>query len=83
MAALRLGGGHPLVGAMTPKLRLDDGTWLADHAHCGRTLLVDLVRDEQLSALAEPNAGRLDLIRASSDGAALSGLMVRPDGFVA
>ena len=77
------GGGHPLVGAMTPKLRLDDGTWLADHAHGGRTLLVDLVGDEQLSALAELYAGRLDVIRGSSDGAGLSAFLVRPDGFVA
>ena len=76
------GGGHPLIGAMTPKLRLDDGTWLADHAHSGRTLLVDLAGDDQLAALAAPYTDRLDLIRRSSDGAGLSALLVRPDGFV-
>jgi len=73
----------PLVGAMTPKLRLDDGTWLADHSHSGRTLLVDLAGDERLSALTEPYGRRLDLVRGTSDGAGLSGLLVRPDGFVA
>ncbi len=78
-----LAGGHPLVGAMAPKLRLDDGSWLADHAHSGRTLLVDLAGDDKLAALAEPYSDRLDLIRGSSDGAGLSGLLVRPDGFVA
>jgi hypothetical protein len=74
---------HKLVGAMTPKLRLDDGTWLADHVHRGRTLLVDLAGDDQLSALAKPYAGRLDLVRGTADGSGLSGLLVRPDGFVA
>jgi len=74
---------HPLVGAMAPKLRLDDGTWLADHAHPGRTLLVDLTGGDQLSDLAKPYAGRLDLVRGTAAGSGLSGLLVRPDGFVA
>jgi hypothetical protein len=77
------GDGHPLVGAMTPKLLLDDGTWLADHAHSGRTLLVDPVGNDHLSTLAESYAGRLTLVRGSSDGAGLRALLVRPDGFVA
>jgi 2-polyprenyl-6-methoxyphenol hydroxylase-like FAD-dependent oxidoreductase len=74
---------HPLVGSMMPKLRLDDGTWLADHAHTGRAVLVDLAGDEWLSALAKPYAGRLDLVRGTAEGAGLTGLLVRPDGFVA
>ena len=74
---------HPLVGAMAPKLRLDDGTWLGDHAHTGRTLLVDLAGDDRLSTLAKPFAGRLDLVRGNAEGSGLSGLLVRPDGFVA
>jgi hypothetical protein len=78
-----LGTSHPLVGAMTPKLRFDDATWLADHAHGGRTLLIDLAGDDQLSALAKPYAGRLELVRGAADGVGLSGLLVRPDGFVA
>ncbi|HUD38081.1 MAG TPA: FAD-dependent monooxygenase [Streptosporangiaceae bacterium] len=78
-----LGDGHPLVGASVPNLRLDDGTRLADHAHEGRTLLVDLAGDDNLAALAKPYAGRLALVRGSSDGAGVSGLLVRPDGFVA
>jgi len=78
------GDGHPLIGAMMPNLRLDDGTRLADHAHDGRALLVDLAGDDQLVALAKPYAGRLELVRAdSADGAGVSGLLVRPDGFVA
>ena len=78
-----LGDGHPLVGATMPNLRLDDGTRLADHTHEGRALLVDLAGDDELAALAKPYAGRLELVRGSSDGAGVSGLLVRPDGFVA
>ena len=79
-----LGAGHPLVGATMPDLRLDDGTRLADHAHDGRALLVDLAGDDRLAEAAKPYAGRLDLVRGgSSDAAGVSGLLARPDGFVA
>ncbi len=78
-----LGNGHPLVGSTMPNLRLDDGTRLADHTHQGRALLVDLAGDDQLVALAKQYAGRLELVRGSSDGAGVSGLLMRPDGFVA
>jgi 2-polyprenyl-6-methoxyphenol hydroxylase-like FAD-dependent oxidoreductase len=79
-----LGGGHPLVGALMPELRLDDGTRLADHAHTGRALLVDLAGDEELAALAKPYAERLELVRGTTSAdAGFSGLLVRPDGFVA
>ncbi|MFB9832637.1 FAD-dependent monooxygenase [Actinoallomurus acaciae] len=78
-----LGGGHPLVGGTMPDLRLDDGTRLADHAHGGRALLVDLAGDDKLAALARPYAGRLELVRGGADGAGVSALLVRPDGFVA
>jgi 2-polyprenyl-6-methoxyphenol hydroxylase-like FAD-dependent oxidoreductase len=77
------GDGDPLVGATMPNLRLDDGTRLADHAHEGQALLVDLAGDDRLFALAKPYAGRLQLVRGSSDAAGVSGLLVRPDGFVA
>ena len=78
-----LGNGHPLVGATMPDLRLDDGARLSGHAHDGRALLVDLAADDQLAALAAPCAGRLKLVRGRSDGAGLSGMLVRPDGVVA
>jgi FAD binding domain len=78
-----LGNGHALVGATMPNLRLDDGTRLSDHTHKGRSLLVDLAGDDRLAALAKPYAGRLELVRGRSDGAGVSGLLVRPDGFVA
>ncbi|MFE3939074.1 FAD-dependent oxidoreductase, partial [Streptomyces goshikiensis] len=82
-----LGDGHPMVGALMPRLRLDDGSRPADHAHGGRALLVDLTGDDEqaaeLAALAEPYAGRLELLRGSSEDAGVSGMLVRPDGFVA
>jgi 2-polyprenyl-6-methoxyphenol hydroxylase-like FAD-dependent oxidoreductase len=78
-----LGGSHPLVGATMPNLQFDDGTRLADHAHQGRALLVDLGENDELAALAKAHAGRLELVRGSSDGAGVSALLVRPDGFVA
>jgi 2-polyprenyl-6-methoxyphenol hydroxylase-like FAD-dependent oxidoreductase len=78
-----LGNGHPLVGATMPNLRLDDGTRLSDHTHEGWGLLVDLAGDDRLAALAKPYAGRLELVRGRSEGVGVSGLLVRPDGFVA
>ncbi len=78
-----LGTGHPMVGAVMPRLRLDDGTFLADHARHGRALLVDLAGDDQIAVLAKAYSERLELVRGRVDGAGLSGLLVRPDGFVA
>lgn len=83
-----LGGDHPLVGGLAPELRLDDGTRLAEHAREGRALLVDLAGDDRMAALAELYDGRLELVRArisddAESGGGLSGLLVRPDGFVA
>ncbi|MEU9993486.1 FAD-dependent monooxygenase [Streptomyces sp. NPDC048045] len=78
-----LGNGHPLVGATMSDLRLDDGTRLSDHTRGGRALLVDLAGDDELSALAKPYADRLELVRGSSNDAGTSGLLIRPDGFVA
>jgi 2-polyprenyl-6-methoxyphenol hydroxylase-like FAD-dependent oxidoreductase len=81
-----LGGGHPLVGATTPDLRLGDGTRLSDHAHEGQALLVDLTRDDRLAALAKRYPGRVKLISGRPDcpdNAGLGAMLVRPDGFVA
>jgi 2-polyprenyl-6-methoxyphenol hydroxylase-like FAD-dependent oxidoreductase len=78
-----LGNGHPLTGATLPVLTLDDGTRLSDHCRDGRTLLVDLAGDDERAELAKRYAGRLDLVRGRADDAGLSGLLIRPDGFVA
>ncbi|WP_410171981.1 aromatic-ring hydroxylase C-terminal domain-containing protein [Amycolatopsis heterodermiae] len=73
-----LGDSHPIVGSVAPRL---DGTLLA--AHEGRALLVDLAGDEEVAVLAKPYASRLELVRSRAEDAGLSGLLVRPDGFVA
>jgi 2-polyprenyl-6-methoxyphenol hydroxylase-like FAD-dependent oxidoreductase len=81
-----LGNGHPLVGAAMPDLTLDDGTRLSDHTRAGGALLVDLAGDERLAALAASYAGRVRLVRGRCEGGAgarVSGLLARPDGFVA
>ena len=81
-----LGNGHPLVGAAMPDLTLEDGTRLSDHTRGGGALLVDLAADDRLADLAARYAGRVQLVRGrgeGADGAGLSGLLARPDGFVA
>ncbi|MGW4591353.1 FAD-dependent monooxygenase [Amycolatopsis thermoflava] len=78
-----LGGGHPLVGALMPKLQLDDGSRLADHARGGQALLADFAGNDELAVLAKAYGTRLKLVRGSAEGSGLSGLLVRPDGFVA
>jgi len=85
-----LGGGHPLVGATMPNLRLADGSRLSDHAQSGRALLVDLTGDDdgRLDALATAYAGRVELVREEPDrgegaDAEASRMLIRPDGFVA
>ena len=79
-SALMFASGITLFGAATPNLLLDDGT-LADRAHGGHALLVDLVGDDRFVTFAEPYAGRLKLIRGRSPAGAIA-LLVRPDGFV-
>ncbi|MCK7622003.1 FAD-dependent monooxygenase [Streptomyces sp. RS10V-4] len=79
-----LPGSHPLTGRSAPDLELSDGSRLADHLHTGRGLLLDLADDPALRARA---AGRGDRVRVVTAGCperpGLTGLLVRPDGFVA
>lgn len=77
-----LGGGHPLVGRSAPDLALADGTRLSDHLHDGRAVLLDLADDAELRALADGLEHGLAVVSTTAD-AAIQGLLVRPDGFVA
>jgi 2-polyprenyl-6-methoxyphenol hydroxylase-like FAD-dependent oxidoreductase len=77
-----LGNGHPLVGAMTPDLQLDNGMGLYECARGGRFLLVDSEGDGRVAALAQTRSERLELVRGRLDSG-VGGLLVRPDGFVA
>ncbi|MGW7541081.1 FAD-dependent monooxygenase [Streptomyces sp. NPDC054770] len=79
-----LPGGHPLTGQSAPDLELSDGTRLGDHLHDGRAVLLDLADDPKLRARAEGYGDRLDVVTAACPGRpGLTGLLVRPDGFVA
>ncbi|KAJ5660950.1 uncharacterized protein N7484_000322 [Penicillium longicatenatum] len=78
-----LGDGCPLVGMTMPDIRLDDDTRLANHAHEGHSLLVDLTGNDNTASLVEKYAGRLKLVRRQSKIAGVDVLLVRPDGFVA
>ncbi|WP_217551697.1 FAD-dependent monooxygenase [Streptomyces sp. GbtcB6] len=79
-----LPGDHPLTGQSAPDLELADGTRLGDHLHDGRALLLDLADDPKLRARAEGYGDRVDVVTAACPGRpGLTGLLVRPDGFVA
>ncbi|MFF4114227.1 FAD-dependent monooxygenase [Streptomyces sp. NPDC001714] len=79
-----LPGGHPLTGRSAPDLELSDGTRLGDHLHGGRALLLDLADDPKLRARAEGYGDRVDVVTVACPGRPeLTGLLVRPDGFVA
>jgi 2-polyprenyl-6-methoxyphenol hydroxylase-like FAD-dependent oxidoreductase len=76
----------PLVGRYSPDLRLRcaDGTVrVAELQRTGRPLLLDLAADPELRALAEPWAGRVDVVTAECAEAPADALLIRPDGFVA
>jgi 2-polyprenyl-6-methoxyphenol hydroxylase-like FAD-dependent oxidoreductase len=79
-----LGPGPEIVGRSAPDLPLSDGTRLADHLHDGRGLLLDLADDAELRAVASGWHERVRVVTASCpDRPDLTGLLVRPDGYVA
>jgi hypothetical protein len=78
-----LGDERPLVGMTMPDIRVDDDTRLANHAHEGHSLLVDLTGNDNTASLVERYAGRLKLVRGKSKIAGVDVLLMRPDGFVA
>ncbi|MFF7474827.1 FAD-dependent monooxygenase [Streptomyces sp. NPDC008092] len=79
-----LPGDHPLTGRSAPDLELSDGTRLGDRLHDGRAVLLDLADDPKLRARAEGYGDRVDVVTAVCPGRpGLTGLLVRPDGFVA
>ncbi|KAJ6016830.1 hypothetical protein N7451_000209 [Penicillium sp. IBT 35674x] len=78
-----LGNGYPLVGMTMPDIQLHDGTRLADHAHEGHSLLVDLAGNDNAAGLVKRYTGRLRMVRGKSKIAGIECLLVRPDGFVA
>jgi choline dehydrogenase-like flavoprotein len=79
-----LGGGHALAGSSAPDLELADGSRLAQHCADGRALLLDLADSADLRALAAGWDGRVRVVTATIPShPALTGLLMRPDGYVA
>ena len=78
---------HPAVGHFVPELELITGTEkvrIAELSRTGRPLLIDLTEDGSLAAALPEGQGAVDLVTAQGGQAAgLTGLLIRPDGYVA
>ncbi|QBS39586.1 FAD-dependent monooxygenase [Nocardia sp. CS682] len=79
-----LGGGHERVGAAVPDFELSDGTRLGTHFADGAAVLFDLADSAELRAAVAPWAPRVRVATAKAvEPGELTGMLVRPDGFVA
>ncbi|MET9275126.1 FAD-dependent monooxygenase [Kribbella sp. NPDC003557] len=74
-----IAGAHELVGSAAPDFEFADGTRLGEHLADGTSLLVDLSDSARLRDLA---SGRVRVLTAKSGGE-LTGVLIRPDGYVA
>ena len=75
-----------LVGRFAPDLTIQLGarsTRLAELTRSGRPLLLVLSGSDSCAAEAAPWEGRVEVVSASSPGAGIPALLVRPDGYVA
>ncbi len=72
-------GTHELVGSGAPDFKFADGTRLGEHLFDGKPLLLDLTDSAQLRDVA---SGRVRVLTTKYDGD-LTGVLVRPDGYVA
>ena len=78
------GARHALAGSSAPDLEFADGSRLAQHCADGRALLLDLADSADLRALAAGWDGRVRVVTARIPShPALTGLLLRPDGYVA
>ena len=77
-------GDHPLVGRSAPDLEFEDGARLGELLHDGTGLMVELAGKAEAAPLIQAWAGRVKHLAATAkDTKGLTGLLVRPDGFVA
>ncbi|RNG36066.1 FAD-dependent monooxygenase [Streptomyces botrytidirepellens] len=77
---------HPAVGYFAPELELITGTEkvrLAELAWRARPLLLDLTEDQSLATALTEGQDAVDLVIARGGPAGLTGLLIRPDGYVA
>jgi 2-polyprenyl-6-methoxyphenol hydroxylase-like FAD-dependent oxidoreductase len=77
---------HPLIGRWAPDLLLDTGNGpvrLADLTTTARPLLLDLTEDASLTAATDGWRDRIDTVTAHTSETAATGLLLRPDGYIA
>jgi hypothetical protein len=77
---------HPLVGRWAPDLVLEIGSEavrLAEVTTTARPLLIDLTEDASLTAAADGWRDRVDTVTARTKDASTTGLLLRPDCYVA
>lgn len=75
-------GDHPLTGYMIPDLMLDDGRRVVELLRAGRPVLLDLA-GEFTAPTDRVDVVRGRLTRTAPSREDLSGLLIRPDGYVA
>jgi len=73
---------HPLSGYLVPELVLDDGRRVAELLREGRPVLLDSSGGGFVASAADWD-DRVDLVEARLRGSSVSGMLVRPDGYVA
>jgi hypothetical protein len=76
----------PMVGRYSPDLSLEraEGTVrVGELQRSARGLLLDLVSDPELRAIARPWRDRIDIVTAQCADRPADALLIRPDGFVA
>jgi hypothetical protein len=81
-----IGDTHPLVGRWAPDLVLEASSGpvrLAELTTTARPLLLDLTEDASLTTAADGWRDRVDIITAHTKDASTTGLLLRPDGYVA
>jgi 2-polyprenyl-6-methoxyphenol hydroxylase-like FAD-dependent oxidoreductase len=77
---------HPAVGRFVPELELTTGTEqvrIAELARNAQPLLLDLTEDRSLADVLPEDQDAVDLVTAQGGRAGLTGLLIRPDGYVA
>jgi len=77
---------HPAVGYFAPELELTTEAGkvrLAELARTARPLLLDLTEDQSLATVLAKDQDAVDVVIAQGGPADLTGLLIRPDGYVA
>lgn len=79
---------HPAVGYFAPELELElitgtEKVRLAELARAARPLLIDMTEDRSLAAVLAEDQVAVDVVIAQGGPDGLTGLLIRPDGYVA